>query len=160
MATRGRERDNSAVLFETWYGEAWPRLVAAVALDTRHLQAAEDAVAGAMAKAIGRWDDGSIKDPDAWVYRVAINEARRSRRPDGAPLAVGLEPTAEIVADPDLWAAVAELPERQRRAVVLRYLLDLTQGQVARELAVAPGTAAALLNQARTRLREMKGTQR
>ncbi len=139
--------------FADWYRSCWSRLGAAVCLETGDLGAAEDAVADAMAKAMARWDDGPTSRPDAWVYRVATRAARRRRRT--AP-AVGREPTTEIDADPDLWAAVARLPRRQRTAVVLRYLCDLTQQGVADEMGVAPGTVAALLHQARTRLRDME----
>lgn len=147
-----------AVAFEAWYRASWGRLVAAVALDAGDVAAAEDAVADAMAQAVARWDDGSIRSPDAWVYRVALRRARRNRwRRRRESLEVAPEGSTEVQADPDLWRAVAALPERQRRAVVLRYLLDLTQDAVAREMDIAPGTAAALLTQARTRLKEAKG---
>jgi RNA polymerase sigma-70 factor (ECF subfamily) len=147
--------------FDTWYRAAWPRLVAAVALDVRDLHAAEDAVAGAMAKAYARWDDGSITRPDAWVYRVAVNDGRKQRGPShqAAAITVGDEPTCDIEGDPDLWHAVSDLPPQQRRAVALRYLCDMTQDRVATELGVAPGTVAALLHQARARLRTMNGVE-
>jgi RNA polymerase sigma factor (sigma-70 family) len=52
----------------------------------------------------------------------------------------------------ELWRALQRLPERQRAAVVLRYFEDLPEAQVAARLGVRPGTAKALLHQARRRL--------
>lgn len=148
--------------FEEWYRAAWPRLVAAVALDTRDLGTAEDAVAEAMVAAMARWRDGTIRSPDAWVYRVAVRHGRRvwfRRRREGGVVVGHDHCDAQIEADPDLWRAVASLPQRQRHAVVLRYVLDLTQQAVADEMGVAPGTVAALLHQARSRLKKMMGAQ-
>ena len=72
----------------------------------------------------------------AWVLtiarRKAIDDVRaRRRRPlpsDDLP-----EPVAAAVADkqPELWAAVRVLPERQRAAVFLRYAGDLTHRDIA-----------------------------
>jgi len=52
---------------------------------------------------------------------------------------------------------VDELSERQRKAVVLRYVRDLTQADVAKRIDVAVGTASATLAQARDRLRSNLG---
>ena len=51
--------------------------------------------------------------------------------------------------DLDLWTALDALSFRQRKAIVLRYVEDLSQAEVAYELGIAPGTAAATLSQAR-----------
>ena len=144
--------------FDEWYRSNWARLVAAVTVETQDRPAAEDAVADAAAKLLARWDAGSVADPNAWVYRVAVRSARRSRwRRSKEPVEVGRRETADIYGDPDLWRAVAALPTQQRKAIVLRYLLDLTQADVARVMGVAPGTVAALLNQGRERLRSNEG---
>lgn len=150
--------DGAALSFEDWYAESWARLVAAVTLETRSRQAAEDAVADASARLLMRWDTAPIGDPSGWTYRVAVRSARRSQwRRSKEPVDVGRKETADIYGDPDLWRAVGALPLQQRRAIVLRYLLDLTQAEVARAMGVAPGTVAALLNQGRMRLRSNEG---
>jgi RNA polymerase sigma factor (sigma-70 family) len=56
-------------------------------------------------------------------------------------------------ADPEVRAAVAGLPERQRLAVYLRYYADLDYDAIATALEVKPGTVAATLNAAHARLR-------
>ncbi len=140
--------------FDEWFRSAWPRLVLAVTLATGDRERAEDAVSEALVKVHDRWSSGVIEDPDAWGYRVAVRQAgrwwRRGRRM--VPEAVG-EPFVELVhRDHDLWAAVAGLPARQREAVVLRYVVDLTQRQVAEAMDVTEGTVATLLHRARATL--------
>ena len=53
---------------------------------------------------------------------------------------------------PDVWDALASLPLRQRQALALRYLLGMTQAEVANAMGVARGTAAATLHSARRNL--------
>lgn len=51
--------------------------------------------------------------------------------------------------------AVADLPERYRTLVVLRYFDDLTVPQIAAELGVPEGTVKRLLHEARELVRKM-----
>jgi RNA polymerase sigma-70 factor (ECF subfamily) len=51
--------------------------------------------------------------------------------------------------------ALAELPPRQRAAIVLRYYLGMSEQEMAQTLAAAPGTIKWLLNAARGRLRSL-----
>src|ERR687892_2598190 len=74
---------------------------------------------------------------------------RRAGRPPGRP------PPTQL--SPDVWDALAALPSRQREAIALRYLLDLTQADVADAMGVAPGTAAATLHAARRNLADRLG---
>jgi RNA polymerase sigma-70 factor (sigma-E family) len=103
---------------------------------------AEDVAQETLARAVVRWF--RLKDrPEGWVTRVASNLAidryRRRRRPV-APMTgpVGL-------VDPylgergDLVVALRRLPRRQREAVVLRYLGDLSEAQVALEMGCSIG---------------------
>jgi RNA polymerase sigma-70 factor (ECF subfamily) len=53
---------------------------------------------------------------------------------------------------PELWAEVRSLPERQRIAVVLRYVADLPEAEIAEAMGVARGTVAATLSAARKQL--------
>jgi RNA polymerase sigma factor (sigma-70 family) len=49
-------------------------------------------------------------------------------------------------------ARIAALPERQRLALFLRYYADLDYAAIGEALEIAPGTVAATLNAAHTRL--------
>ncbi|MFT7476083.1 MAG: RNA polymerase sigma factor (sigma-70 family), partial [Verrucomicrobiales bacterium] len=130
---------------------------------------AEDATNDAFLDALEKWSKVGVMDsPRAWVTKVAINKAKRSwlrRKRYVEP--VNVEPVAiDAVALPqldgaanlDLWDAVSRLSIKQRSAIVLRYVDDLTQGDIARELNIAPGTVSATLTQARAKLRvELEG---
>jgi RNA polymerase sigma-70 factor (ECF subfamily) len=118
---------------------------------------ARDAVAEAFSRAYERWPRIAAMDsPSGWVYRVALNELRRRvrrrahesrllRRERPHPI-----PPADI--DPELWDAVAALRIRQREAIVLRYVADLTERDVASVLGISDGAASAALVAARRRL--------
>ena len=58
-------------------------------------------------------------------------------------------PTGEV------WELVRALPERQRVAVVLRYVADLTEPDIAIAMGIARGTVASTLAAARERLAEI-----
>jgi RNA polymerase sigma factor (sigma-70 family) len=71
--------------------------------------------------------------PRAWLLTIAHNKAidhlRASRRERTAELdAAGEDPP---VADAAVWRAVAELAPRQRAAVALRYIGDLSHREIA-----------------------------
>jgi RNA polymerase sigma-70 factor, ECF subfamily len=149
--------------FTSWYERAYPRVMAAIRTQVADLESARDATDEAFARALERWPRVSQLDaPDLWTYRVAVNVARRSGRRSGRErglwrrAANGDRDRAPAVdPDPELWAAVRSLPDRQRQAVLLRYLLDLPQDAIAAEMGVAPGTVAATLHQARRALAEV-----
>lgn len=125
---------------------------------------AADAVDEAMVRALERWQRvGEMASPDAWTYRVAANHVKRTfRRRGGERRALQRsQPSAEWVeiADPSpVWAAVARLGAKEREAVVLRYVLDLSENDIAVALDVRVGTASALLSRARKKLRVLLDT--
>ncbi len=151
---------HGCVDFDHWYRSEYSRVLAAVAVVCgRESTRSEDATNDAFVKAFERWDSVNLMDsPTAWVTKVAINSARRSfRRARHHSELVNSQRLDEVFTDayPDaeLIAALRQLSYRQRRAVVLRYFDDLPQAEVAKELGIAAGTAAATLHQARNRLR-------
>ncbi len=105
-----------------------------------------------------------------WLLTIVANEARnlgrsRRRRPESAlgpellELAVDPEavPAIQIErseAQAELLAALAELPERDRIALELRYFLDLNEAEMAIVLGVARGTVKSRLSRALARLRD------
>jgi RNA polymerase sigma-70 factor, ECF subfamily len=145
--------------FEAWYRASAPRLAAALAVVAGDADVGREVAAEACTRALERW--GRVKDmdcPEAWAHRVGVNLIRRrwrraaiERRLSGPPPA----PAAPVSLSPEVWSAVRALPVRQRQAVALRYVLDLTQEQVADAMGVAPGTAAATLSAARKQLRTL-----
>lgn len=117
---------------------------------------------------------GKLRDPeafDAWVHRITVRHAlRRLRRQRGArgaetPLALLVEadqPAAPEPADRDavlaarqtLAVAVAALPPKQRIALALRYVHDLSDAEIASALNCRVGTVHALLSRGRKTLRQ------
>jgi RNA polymerase sigma factor (sigma-70 family) len=51
-----------------------------------------------------------------------------------------------------IWSAVRALPERQRTCIVLRYVEDLSDAQIAEAIDAPIGTVKSLLSRARARL--------
>jgi RNA polymerase sigma-70 factor (ECF subfamily) len=147
--------------FDDWYPTAWPRLVGVLLSMVGSTAEAEDLAAQAIAKTLENWD--RIDDPSGWTYRVAVNLARRRwrrLRRERAERNRWLDPPTSLPeVTPELWQAVGGLPQRQRIAVALRYVLDLPQEEIARLMDIAPGTVAATLHAARQRLRTVLGAE-
>ena len=55
----------------------------------------------------------------------------------------------------DLVAALQQLPSQQRAALVLRYFLDLSEKETARELDISVGTVKSTVSRALDRLRTL-----
>lgn len=107
----------------------------------------------------------------AWLLTILRNTARNAardaaRRPPGPPrheatdneTAGGVDPAGHVEADETqrgLGALLAELPEAQRTAVVLRHALDLPIGEIAVVLNVKDGTAKSHVSRGLQRLREL-----
>jgi RNA polymerase sigma factor (sigma-70 family) len=104
------------------------------------------------------------RDPAAWLATIARNECRaRIAAGMKRPLTVADEDLDLLPAVGDeqlrrsqleeLRAALAQLPERQREAVVLRYLYGLRYGEVAAALGLSRPATEALLFRARRAMR-------
>jgi len=142
--------------FDVWYSREHPRVLSASVALSGDADAAREATDEAFARAIDHW--GSVSDmavPGAWAQRVALNCLRRALRRRRLERLVHWRSPAPVeppLVNPELWAAVRALPERQRLAVVLRYVSDLTEQQVAEVMGVRRGTVASTLAAARARL--------
>jgi RNA polymerase sigma-70 factor (ECF subfamily) len=141
---------------ELLYREQGGRLWKAVLAYSGDRGIADEAVAETFAQLLRRGD--AVRDPVAWVWSVAFRLAAREiadRRsfvdeiPDTA-----YEPE---FADTTVLAAVTQLPERQRAAVVLHYYGDRPIKDVASALGMSPATVAVHLHRARKRLRQLLG---
>ena len=97
--------------------------------------------------------------PEAWVrttaYRLAVSRWRRTvrgRRPVDRALGAPTSTAAPSETHVALVAALRQLPEAQRRTLVLHHLADLPVHAVARELGVPEGTVKARLSRGRAAL--------
>jgi RNA polymerase sigma factor (sigma-70 family) len=99
----------------------------------------------------------------AWVLTIAHRKAldahrARARRatPVADPLAVS-DPAARPAdgRDEELWEAVDGLPERQRSAVVLRFVGDLAHRDIARAIGCSEDAARRSLHEGLSKLRKV-----
>ncbi|WP_232248514.1 SigE family RNA polymerase sigma factor [Streptacidiphilus rugosus] len=157
----GGERD-----FSAFVAARWAALVRTAYLLTGDFHEAEDLVQATLTKVYPQWrrlDRGTV---DAYLRRSLVNNNRsRHRRRRVAQLLVPLVPErpAPVAqggggpADGErglLMAVLAELPERQRAVVVLRYWEDLSAEEVADILGCSVGTVKSQASRALAKLRE------
>ncbi len=97
--------------------------------------------------------------PEAWVrttaYRLAVSRWRRTSRGRRAPdraVSPQLDAPAVDESHVALVTALRQLPEAQRRALVLHHIADLSVQDVANEVGVPEGTIKARLSRGRTAL--------
>jgi RNA polymerase sigma-70 factor (ECF subfamily) len=116
---------------------------------------AEEAVGEAFARASAQAD--SLRDPAAWLYRVAFNvandELRRERR-ERTPTPPEMHPAPEVAG---LFDALKQLPPRERAAMALFYVLDLPISEVASRLGIASATVRVHLTRGRRHLAALLG---
>jgi RNA polymerase sigma-70 factor (ECF subfamily) len=152
--------------FDLWYRTHYGPVVAALSAYAGDREAGREAADEAFARAWERWGEVSaLASPQGWVFVVGRNVLHRRLRRRGREVDLwqrrGDRVTAAAAAppgDPELWAAIAGLPRRQREVVVLRYLADWSERDVADALDLRPGTVGRTLHDARARLaRELGG---
>lgn len=122
--------------------------------------AAEDVAAEALTRTYVHWNRvRGFEYRDAWVARVATNLAIKAcRRRPAARESFTKDPSDETTLRLALVDALARLPRRQREAVALRYLADLTIDDVALTLGVSAGTVKQSVHRALRTLRDQLGT--
>jgi RNA polymerase sigma factor (sigma-70 family) len=111
----------------------------------------------------------------AWVLTIAQRKALDAHRArarhalpvaepadlatgDGAASHNGSSPSASeqtLTHDELLWQAVAELPERQRSAVVLRYVADMRHREIAAAIGCSEEAARSSLREGLSKLRKV-----
>ncbi len=125
---------------------------------------AEDLAQEALARTYAAWSRAR-RDPLAYTRRVLVNVKtdtwRRRRREvliDPSDLPEHPVSAAGAVESRDqIVRALGTLTPRQRRVVVLRYLLDLSEAEVAADLGISVGTVKSTASRALAQLREVPG---
>jgi RNA polymerase sigma-70 factor, ECF subfamily len=135
---------------------------------TRNRELAEDVTASTFAKAIEdlpRFEWRGVPY-SAWLYRVASNlVARQARRPAWSDLDMHQpvdEASPELIVEQrtreaEVRAAVAELPDDQRQAVLLRFSGGLRNREIADIMERSEGAVKLLTFRAVTTLRKQLG---
>lgn len=155
-----------SALFDDHYDRL--RDLAYIILGDRNL--AEEMVMEAFMKTFTGW--GRIRDldrADAYLRRAVVNLCRsRIRRKVVEARSNAVTYRREERKAPDwdpevheesreLWTAVRALPVRQRACIVLRYVEDLPEGDIAHILECSVGTVRSQLSRARRKLELMLG---
>ncbi|MFI9765839.1 SigE family RNA polymerase sigma factor [Streptomyces sp. NPDC052415] len=168
MGERTLARDEE---FRSFVTGRWPRLMRTAFLLTGEQHAAEDLVQSTLEQVYVAWRRvGSADEPDAYVRRVMINShARKHRRrlkeflapKDDSGLVREIPDTGDRIAQADdrnaLLTALAQLPPRQREAVVLRYWEDLTETQTAQAMGCSVGAVKSNAAKGIAKLRAIPG---
>jgi RNA polymerase sigma-70 factor (ECF subfamily) len=167
------DRDEAAVFVEALFGKHHTEIYAYLLRMLREPELAADLTQDAFIKAYRNYD--TLEKPEnarAWLYqiahRVALDEIRRRKiirflpwtgeSPGSAPSAERLVMDAHLSSD--IQRALARIPERQRAALLLAELHDLTGLELADALGVSHVAARALLTRARESLRQALAVER
>lgn len=121
---------------------------------------AEDAVQDAFARLFARPRRLRDRDAaDAYLRSIVLNAARSAaRRPLlHRPPRPDADVAASVVARRDIVAALQALPRREREAVALRYLLDLSERETALALRVSVGSVKGYTSRGLARLADVLG---
>ena len=146
----------------------WPLAHRAAYLVVGDPAAAEDVAQEALVAAIRALDRFDLRRPfGPWLHRIAVNKAidhARARAARGevasgtaeeAELRGGVPAEADDEADPRLGrlrAALTGLSPEHRAIVAMRFLLELSPGEIASELDLPRGTVNSRLRRALDRL--------
>jgi RNA polymerase sigma-70 factor (ECF subfamily) len=167
------DRDSAGAFIEELFAKHHGEIYAYLLRMLRDGELAADLTQDAFVKAYRNYE--TLEKPEnarAWLYqiahRVALDEIRRRKIIRFLPWtgeSRGSAPSAEHLAmetrlSGDLQRALARIPERQRAALLLAELHDLTGLELAAALGVSHVAARALLTRARESLRQALAQER
>jgi RNA polymerase sigma factor (sigma-70 family) len=117
---------------------------------------ASDAAAEAFAQLVRR--SGAIREPERWLWKAAFKIATGELKERGRRIHVQIEGSYELEAPAlDLVAALGELSEKQRAAVVLHDAAGYTNKEIAVIIGSTPAAVKVHVARARRRLRQRLG---
>jgi len=173
VMTDSWDRDAAATFAETLFARHHGEIYAYLVRMIRDPELAADLTQDAFVKAYRAYDTlQKGENARAWLYqiahRVALDDIRRRKIVRFLPFtgeARGSSPSAERLAmdvrlSGPLERAMARIPERQRAALLLAEVHELTGLELAAALGVSHVAARALLTRARQSLREALASER
>jgi RNA polymerase sigma-70 factor (ECF subfamily) len=144
--------------FDTYYSTSYERVRRAMALTFRDSGLAEEIAQEAFFQTLRRWSKVSLLDhPEGWTMIVALNKGRdlyrrRVRLAAKQPLLIQRSTSQSgesRVEDQMMIATLLEgVSDRQREALLLRYISQLTIPEIAVVMGCAEGTVKATLHAA------------
>jgi RNA polymerase sigma-70 factor (ECF subfamily) len=146
--------------FDDFYTASFERITGQVYAMIGNRDEAQECVQEAFVRAWAhRRKLDRAEHPEAWVrttaYRLAVSRWRRTvrgRRPADRAVGPATQSAAPSEAHVALVAALKQLPEAQRQALVLHHIADLPVHDVAREVGAPEGTVKARLSRGRAAL--------
>jgi RNA polymerase sigma-70 factor (sigma-E family) len=144
--------------------EVGPYLLRVALLLSGDRNHAEDLVQTTFERTYRAWHRARDTDPRAYARKVLVNlridRWRGARREvltslDTLPQRATPSHADTVDGHNEVVRILTELPLAQRRVVVLRHLLDLTEAETARELAISIGTVKSQNARALARLRTL-----
>ncbi|SNT37189.1 RNA polymerase sigma-70 factor, sigma-E family [Asanoa hainanensis] len=154
--------------FTAFVVERGHRLLRVAYALTGNQQAAEDLLQTALAKTALHWsrvEHGAEMYVRKILYHDHVSRWRKLRRLREVPVdalpdhGAGGDLSRQVADRLAVHSALLRLPPRQRAVLVLRYLEDLSEKQVAQVLGCSPGTVASQASRALARLRELVNSQ-
>ena len=142
---RGAQRGSASDL-EALFRTHWPRSFRAAYLVTHDAGAAEDIAQESFLAAIRALDRFDRRRPfGPWLHRIVVNRAidwtrARALRGEVELVDSTAAPAAREADGGEMLSALARLSPEHRAVVVMRYLLDLTPGEIADALGLPRGT--------------------
>lgn len=144
--------------FEAFYSRVWNQVHRAVGVGLGNGDLASDATDEAMVRAYERWAKvSSMDNPEGWVYVTAMNWGRsrlRRRKYRSNTELPEIAVTDPEVPDPQLAESIRRLPHHQREVVIARYLLDMSEAEMAEVFSTPKGTIKSRLHRALETLRK------
>jgi RNA polymerase sigma-70 factor (ECF subfamily) len=144
--------------FDEFYEANVHRLTLMLYAYTADVHLAQDCVQEAFTRAWPRWQRlADYDNPGAWIRRVAMNIASNRWQRMRAVHAHARFHREAVVEGPGpervaLARALAALPERHRRVLVLFHVADLSISEIAAQELVAEGTVKSWLHRGRAAL--------
>ena len=144
--------------FRVFFNDLLPKVMRVAQQVSGDRADAEDIAAEAFARAFARW--GRLRNlpyRDAWVVRVAANLGvdliRRRSRPPIAVTSKSSDWTDLVELRMTFRLCLDRLSRAQREVVILRYLADMSEAEVAAVMKIRPGTVKSHLRRALQTLR-------
>jgi RNA polymerase sigma factor (sigma-70 family) len=153
----GAQADVLAALYRARFPE-FVRVATAIAGSADDgYEAVQDAFADVLGRGVAFGENATA----GYVWRAVVNAARdsrrrstrRRRREDADVSASGIAAAERGAGRPEVRAAIAALPERQRLVIFLRYYADLDYDAIALAAGIRKGTVGPTLVKAQAALR-------
>ncbi|WP_353953730.1 sigma-70 family RNA polymerase sigma factor [Knoellia sp. S7-12] len=141
--------------FEDVYLRTYGHLMAVAVATVRDRDLAEDLVQDTYAQLWVHW--ATVSQPQAWLRRAVVNNClsalRTQRRRDAILRRHSRVSTPVTAAESEFLDLLSGLNARQRIAITLRYVEDLSEAEIALALGCRPGTVKSTLHRAIATLR-------